>query len=592
MLTGVLLGALVAADVHTSCVAVAEAGIADPQVVAQQCAAQRPAQGFWLPRLSEDCEQFSTMFRLAQRLNSGLTAETFCADVQDPDAGLLKAHAQCMRLWSSAVDAPTVQAALQHACEEGHGPACVQFASALHELPGEVRRSLCDRSVTNGTGSWALDRQHIQYSCREFALNCASNRTCVPEAGSRCAHAGFTDAFCSPFTALVKSVHTGQAESSAADSFCQAHAKDAGTLAATETPTAVPVATPVAAVAVAEPATAAAAAPATTAASSAGTAGGVGEASADTEAAVSDCVEHTKQMLALGLGADELQHVALEVCAKKYASSICGNFTALVAKASTSDETARGPALHDACRVAISQNPFDMYSVCKQAVDKVEGTELEGDAFQKASFEVCTRLLEHEMQSVDAPIADGCTYFSGQLVAARARGPVKADAFCTQLTSNQEGTEDAAKPEEPASVKASSLVETKPKVMPSKGVSMLSAPAPHPVAVAPAVPAPVLAQVAPAPKLKVAKASLMEGSSRKVLLRKHIDTPPLEVKASAEDEAFLNKFLDSYEAKAGSPQSLQQRVDKAFPETQQVPAVKSSGNVDDVISDFLSNYDH
>jgi hypothetical protein len=64
------------------------------------------------------------------------------------------------------------------------------------------------------------------------------------------------------------------------------------------------------------------------------------------------------------------------------------------------------------------------------------------------------------------------------------------------------------------------------------------------------------------------------------------------VKASAEDEAFLNKFLDSYEAKAGAPQTLQQRVDKAFPETQQTPAAKSSGNVDDVISDFLSNYDH
>merc|ERR1719181_9878 len=243
-----------------------------------------------------------------------------------------------------------------------------------------------------------------------------------------------------------------------------------------------------------------------------------------------DCVEHTKQMLALGLGADELQHVAQEVCAKKYASGICGNFTALVARASTADESVKAATLHDACRVAISQNPFDMFSVCKQAVDKVEGTELEGDAFQKASFEVCTRLLEHEMQSVDAPITDGCTYFSGQLVAARARGPVKADTFCSQLTSNQEGAEDAPKPEPKPS-----LAELKPAVTPKSTPLLAAATPPAPAEPVPAVPAAAEpapaapAPTAPAPvtpavaKPKVAKESLMEGSSRKVLLRKHSD---------------------------------------------------------------------
>ena len=40
---------------------------------------------------------------------------------------------------------------------------------------------LCDHTVTNGTGTWALDTQHLQYSCREFALNCAQDRTCTPE---------------------------------------------------------------------------------------------------------------------------------------------------------------------------------------------------------------------------------------------------------------------------------------------------------------------------------------------------------------------------------------------------------------------------
>jgi hypothetical protein len=369
---------------------------------------------------------------------------------------------------------------------------------------------------------------------------------------------------------------------------------------------------------------------------------------------VTDCVEHTKQMLALGLGSDELQHVAGEVCAKKYAAGICGNFTALVSRAaSTAEEPAKATALHDACRVAISQNPFDMFSVCKQAVDKVEGTELEGDAFQKASFEVCTRLLEHEMQSVDAPITDGCSYFSGQLAAARAKGPVQADTFCTQLTSTQEGSEDAPKAEEPPATKASSLVEEKPKVTPAKSAPLLKAvsaapeetkpaapeeakPAAH-VAAKPAAPekakpaapekakpaatvaakpaaleeskpaaaesakpvtveqvksAPVSHKSAPASaaKPKVPKASLMEGSSRKVLLRKHTDAPS-DVKASAEDEAFLNKFLDDYETKAGAPQTLDQRVDKAFPEAQPTPAAKSS-DTDDVISDFLTSYDH
>jgi hypothetical protein len=110
----------------------------------------------------------------------------------------------------------------------------------------------------------------------------------------------------------------------------------------------------------------------------------------------------------------------------------------------------------------------------------------------------------------------------------------------------------------------------------------------------------------------------MEGASRKVLLRKssnavHPDTvheakeevaehkkkeqAKVATKASKEDEQFLNNFLDTYDAKkketasvsaAPAPPTLQQRVQKAFPETQQV---KPSGNVDDVISDFLANYD-
>ena len=37
-----------------------------------------------------------------------------------------------------------------------------------------------------------------------------------------------------------------------------------------------------------------------------------------------------------------------------------------------------------------------------------------------------------------------CTYFSGQLATARAKGPVQADTFCTQLTSTQEGPATAA----------------------------------------------------------------------------------------------------------------------------------------------------
>jgi hypothetical protein len=305
----------------------------------------------------------------------------------------------------------------------------------------------------------------------------------------------------------------------------------------------------------------------------------------DSDAALTDCEEHTKQILTLGLAADELQHVTNEVCEKKYAASICGNFTSLVAKAASAAESARAGALHDACRVAISQNPFDMFSVCKQVVEKVDGTELEGGAFQKASFEVCSRLLERDMQTVDAPIVEGCNYFSTQLVAARAKGPVKTDQFCRQLTGS--GDSSAATDADAEPVKTS-LAELSPKV------ALTPARAP--------------------PRVET---SLMEGASRKVLLRKasnveHMDTPhegkkeaaqpkkePVKAaaKASKEDEAFLNNFLDSYDAQkkktapasaAPAPPTLQQRVQKAFPETQQV---QQSSNVDDVISDFLANYD-
>jgi len=646
MFAGFLLGALAAADVHTACVSVARAGLANAQVLAKDCAAQRPASGFWLPQGAEDCEQFRAMLHLAQRLQgSALTPESFCADVQDPDAGLLAAHSQCMHLWSTGVaDAAGVRKALQEACEAGHGPSCTQFATALDALPQDQRRSLCDHTVTNGTGTWALDTQHLQYSCREFALNCAQDRTCTPEAAARCSRAGFSEGFCTPFARLVSALHAGEEAEGQAETWCKAHAKAAASPTEVPAPAAAPAtAAPAAPTVAPAPVAAAVAAVATTPAATP-TSGP--SAPLDPEAAVTDCVEHTKQMLALGLGSEELQHVAGEVCAKKYAAGICGNFTALVSRAaSTAEEPAKATALHDACRVAISQNPFDMFSVCKQAVDKVEGTELEGDAFQKASFEVCTRLLEHEMQSVDAPITDGCTYFSGQLATARAKGPVQADTFCTQLTSTQEGTEDAQKAEEAPATKASSLVEEKPKVISAKSAPLLKAkPAAaeeaKPAAVKEAKPAavkeakhpatteakaaateaakpaateaakpatteaakpaaaeevksaPVAHKSAPAAaaKPKVPKASLMEGSSRKVLLRKHTDAPS-DLKASAEDEAFLNKFLDDYETKAGAPQTLDQRVDKAFPEAQPTPAAKSSDS-DDVISDFLSNYDH
>jgi hypothetical protein len=231
--------------------------------------------------------------------------------------------------------------------------------------------------------------------------------------------------------------------------------------------------------------------------------------------------------------------------------------------------------------VAISQNPFDMFSVCKQVVEKVDGTELEGGAFQKASFEVCSRLLERDMKTVDAPIVDGCNYFSTQLVAARTKGPVKTDQFCSQLTGG--GDRSAATDTDAEPVKTS-LAELSPKVE----VSSEKAP------------------------LRV-ETSLMEGgSSRKVLLRKasnvaHPDTlhevdpkaaAPPSKKASKEDEDFLNNFLDSYDAQqkkknapesaAPKPPTLQQRVQKAFPESQQV---QPGSNVDDVISDFLSSYD-
>ena len=129
-----------------------------------------------------------------------------------------------------------------------------------------------------------------------------------------------------------------------------------------------------------------------------------------------------------------------------------------------------------------------MFSVCKQVVEKVDGTELEGGAFQKASFEVCSHLLERDMKTVDAPIVDGCNYFSTQLVAARTKGPVKTDQFCSQLTGG--GDRSAATDTDAEPVKTS-LAELSPNV----AVSSEKAP------------------------LWV-ETSLMEGGSRKVLLRK------------------------------------------------------------------------
>merc|ERR1719207_439866 len=159
-----------------------------------------------------------------------------------------------MHLWSTGVaDAAGVRQALKEACEAGHGPSCTQFATALDALPQDQRRSLCDHTVTNGTGTWALDTQHLQYSCREFALNCAQDRTCTPEAAARCSRAGFSEGFCTPFARLVSALHAGEEAEGQAETWCKAHAKAAAS------PTEVPAPAPAAPTAAPAPATAVAA---------------------------------------------------------------------------------------------------------------------------------------------------------------------------------------------------------------------------------------------------------------------------------------------------------------------------------------------
>lgn len=462
---------------------------------------------------------------------------------------------------------------------------------------------MCDHALTNGSGTWALDASHLQYSCRQLAPNCATSDKCVAGLEAQCSQGGFPADFCGSFRALVDGVRQGTASDAKVESFCAAHADvevspkvatvappvakqkappvqphaqlrvQATADAAPTAPTPAAAQTPTPAAAATPPSPAAPLAQDATAAPT--------HSAGDSDAALTDCEEHTKQILTLGLAPEELQHVTTEVCEKKYASNICGNFTSLVAKAAGAADSARAGALHDACRVAISQNPFDMFSVCQQVVEKVDGTELEGGAFQKASFEVCSRLLERDMQTVDAPIVEGCNYFSTQLVAARAKGPVKSEQFCRQLTGSGDGNAATDSDAEPVKT---SLAELKPKV-----------------------------EVSSERVLPRVETSLMEGASRKVLLRKssevtHPDKPheakkakePVKAsaKASKDDDEFLNKFLDTYDAQkktapvsadaAPAPPTLQQRVQKAFPETQQV---QPSSNVDDVISDFLTNYD-
>ena len=594
-------------NLHDACLRVADVALASSSepaargaAAAKECARTRPGGGFWAKDAAEDCAQFGAMFRLASRLSPSLTGKAFCADVRDADAdGLLAAHAQCMALWSRAAGASAVQAALRDVCEAAHGPACSQFALSLNDGADLNKRSLCDHALTNGSGTWALDASHLQYSCRQLAPNCAGSDHCMAGLEAHCSKGGFPADFCGSFRGLVDAVRKGTANNEKVESFCAAHADVEASPQVAPAPSAPPAPKPAAPAAAqppaqlhvqaAEPARAAGApappappAPPTPLAQDVpASTGAVTDRAADSDAALTDCEEHTKQILALGLAADELQHVTTEVCEKKYTASICGNFTSLVAKAASAAESGRAGALHDACRVAISQNPFDMFSVCKQVVEKVDGTELEGGAFQKASFEVCSRLLERDMKTVDAPIVDGCNYFSTQLVAARTKGPVKTDQFCSQLTGGGDGR-SAATDTDAEPVKTS-LAELSPKVE----VSSEKAP------------------------LRV-ETSLMEGGSRKVLLRKasnvaHPDTlhevgpkaaAPPSKKASKEDEDFLNNFLDSYDAQqkkknapesaAPKPPTLQQRVQKAFPESQQV---QPGSNVDDVISDFLSSYD-
>merc|ERR1719440_1997492 len=229
-----LVGHAVAkADLHDACLKVADAALAwssEPAAraaaAAKECARVRPATGFWAKDAAEDCAQFGTMFRLASRLSPALTGKACCADVRDSDAdGLLAAHAQCMALWSRAAGSSAVQAALRHECEAAHGPACEQFSLALYKDGADLnKRSLCDHALTNGSGTWALDASHLQYSCRQLAPNCATSDARVAGLEAQCSQAGFPADFCGSFRALVDGVRKGTAADEKVESFCVAHA--------------------------------------------------------------------------------------------------------------------------------------------------------------------------------------------------------------------------------------------------------------------------------------------------------------------------------------------------------------------------------
>jgi len=720
-----LLASAHAQSVHDACVSVASAalaakGEAQQQVATDACTKQRPSSGFWLASASADCEQFRTVLHVAVQLTPTLEASKFCSTaVQDPDpAGLIAKHEQCMSVWSTALADKGVVAALSAACEQGHGPSCTSFATSLeaNEKADLNRRSLCDHTLVTG-GSQGLDANHLQYSCVQFASNCAEDEACAHEAVDRCKKSGAMGALCEPFGAMVQklSAKKGFSDEETAVAFCKAHAnsdsfpQEEPAAPATVAPvaaTVAPVAATVMAPAPASPAPVAATPSVAPVVATSTAAETTTAAVQDTEAALTECTEHTKQMIQLGLPKEELARVSGEVCEKKYDASICGNFTSLVGQASEADSSSaasQSELLHDACRVAISHNPFDMFSVCTRAVEKVQGTELDGEAFQKASFEVCSHLLEDEMHSMDTSITDGCTYFSTQLVVARSTGKVDKTTFCTQLTasgsddSSSTSSKDTTKPaaksslvearqaqvvetpaapestidaidstiaapvvaaapvvEKPAPVAAEVVVaapvveKPAPVAAPVEKQALLAAPVekPAPVVAAPvekpapvaapvveqpapvaaplneltqhqqqllkpapvvvaapvtrAEPAPVVA-TAPAP---VTKKVLLEGGSKKVLLRKHTDEPRAEAvvakaateektagaKASAEDEDFLNGFLDDYDKGNGvgtaAPVTLSSRVAAAFPEN-----AAPSTSVDNVISDFLTSYD-
>merc|ERR1719335_437943 len=153
---------------------------------------------------------------------------------------------------------------------------------------------------------------------------------------AHCSKGGFPADFCGSFRGLVDAVRKGTANNEKVESFCAAHADVEASPQVAPAPPAPPASKPAAPAAAqplaqlhvqaAEPARAAGApappAPPTPLAQDVPSSTGPSAATdpaPDSDAALTDCEEHTKQILALGLAADELQHVTTEVCEKKYA---------------------------------------------------------------------------------------------------------------------------------------------------------------------------------------------------------------------------------------------------------------------------------